>query len=60
MALAVSDAKANIDDIVVESHTDQHAVVLLKLKVSDRAQLMSVSRRIERIKLVMRVARHPL
>ena len=36
MALAVSDAKANIDDIVVESHTDQHAVVLLKPKVSDR------------------------
>jgi guanosine-3',5'-bis(diphosphate) 3'-pyrophosphohydrolase len=60
MALAVSDAKANIDDIVVENHTDQQAVVLLKLKVADKAQLASVIRRIERIALVMSVKRSPL
>jgi guanosine-3',5'-bis(diphosphate) 3'-pyrophosphohydrolase len=60
MALAVSDAKANIDDIVVENHTEQHAVVILKLKVTDKAQLMSVIRRIERVKLVMNVKRHPV
>ncbi|MDA9832703.1 bifunctional (p)ppGpp synthetase/guanosine-3',5'-bis(diphosphate) 3'-pyrophosphohydrolase [Gammaproteobacteria bacterium] len=57
MALAVSDAKANIDDIVVENHTDQQAVVLLKLKVTDKTQLASVSRRIKRIALVMSVER---
>jgi guanosine-3',5'-bis(diphosphate) 3'-pyrophosphohydrolase len=60
MALAVSDAKANIDDIIVENHTEQQAVVLLKLKVTDKAQLASVSRRIKRIALVMNVERSPL
>ena len=54
MALAVSDAKANIDDIGILDYTEQQAVVLLKLQVTDRKQLANVIRRLRRIKLVMR------
>ena len=46
MALAVSDAKANIDDIGIRDYTEQQAVVLLKLQVTDRKQLANVIRRL--------------
>lgn len=59
MALAVSDAKANIDDIGIRDYTEQQAVVLLKLQVTDRKQLANVIRRLRRIKLVMRAEREP-
>jgi guanosine-3',5'-bis(diphosphate) 3'-pyrophosphohydrolase len=57
MALAVSDADANIDDISVADEDGQHYLVTFKLLVRDRAHLAKVLRRLRKVKAVTRIVR---
>ncbi|MGC6403674.1 MAG: RelA/SpoT family protein [Candidatus Comchoanobacterales bacterium] len=57
IAMAVSNANANIEDIFITDHQDQHAVVRLQLKVRDRIQLANVLRHIRKITDVTKVMR---
>lgn len=57
MALAVSDADANIDDISVEDEDGRHYLVTFKLLVRDRDHLARVLRRLRQISAVTRIVR---
>ena len=59
LALAVSDARANIDDIMLENHQEGNAYanVRLALMVKDRFQLANVIRQFRLLKSVIHVER---
>ena len=57
LALAISDADANIEDIEVEEREGVHYVVILKLMVRDRVHLAKVLRRIRQVKKVVKIMR---
>lgn len=55
LALAVSDADANIEDINVEERETAHYMVMFKLTVRDRAHLARVLRRLRQMKQVVKI-----
>jgi len=57
MALAISDAGANIDDIKVFERDLQHYQVSFELLVRDRLQLAEVIRNLRRVKAVVHIKR---
>lgn len=57
MALAVSDAGANIEDISVTDQDGQHYLVTFKLLVHDRGHLARVLRRLRQVPPVTRIVR---
>lgn len=57
MALAVSDADANIEDISVEDEDGNHYLVTFKLLVRNRDHLANVLRRLRQINAVTRIVR---
>jgi len=57
MALAISDAGANIDDIKVYERDLQHYQVAFELLVSDRQQLAEVIRSLRKVKAVVHIKR---
>jgi len=57
LALAVSDADANIEDINVEEREDVHYMVTFKLMVRNRAHLAHVLRRLRLVKQVVKIMR---
>ncbi len=58
MALAVSDADANIEDINIEDRDGRHYLVELKLLVRNRAHLAEVLRSLRQIPAVVKITRH--
>lgn len=57
LALAVSDADANIEDIDVEEREGVHYIVTFKLMVRHRAHLAQVLRRLRQVKQVVKIMR---
>ena len=57
IALAVSDARANIEDLHVLSQDQKYARIRLDLKVTGRKQLAQVLRKIRRIKHLIKCVR---
>ena len=57
IALAVSDTRADIEDIDVVEHDDQHYVVNLTLRVRGRSHLAKVFRQVRKVRSVLKVAR---
>jgi guanosine-3',5'-bis(diphosphate) 3'-pyrophosphohydrolase len=57
MAVAISDAEANIDDIRITERDGQHYMVTFKLIVNDRTHLAQVIRRLRDIKSVTHIRR---
>lgn len=57
LALAVSDADANIEDIDVEEREGVHYMVTFKLMVRHRAHLAQVLRRLRQVKQVVKIMR---
>lgn len=57
MALAVSDADANIDDIRVYERDGNHYQVAFELLVKDRMQLANVIRNLRRVKAIVHIKR---
>lgn len=57
IALAVSDADANIEDIDVKERENVHYIVTFKLMVRDRAHLARVLRHLRKIKQVVKIMR---
>lgn len=57
LALAVSDADANIEDINVEEREGVHYMVTFKLMVRSRAHLAHVLRRLRLVKQVVKIMR---
>jgi guanosine-3',5'-bis(diphosphate) 3'-pyrophosphohydrolase len=57
LALAASDAGANIEDIQVTDREGAHCVVRLELRVQDRGHLAAILRRFRRLSTVLRIDR---
>ncbi|HJN37810.1 MAG TPA: RelA/SpoT family protein [Gammaproteobacteria bacterium] len=57
IALAVSDARANIEDLHILSQDQKYASIRLDLKVTGRQQLAQVIRKIRRIKQMIKCVR---
>jgi guanosine-3',5'-bis(diphosphate) 3'-pyrophosphohydrolase len=57
LALAASDAKANIEDVEVTERKGAHFMVRFELKVHDRVHLATVLRRFRRQSAVIRIDR---
>lgn len=57
LANVISEAEANINNIVVDPGDGRHNVVMLTLNVRDRIHLARVMRRIRSIKVVIRITR---
>jgi GTP diphosphokinase / guanosine-3',5'-bis(diphosphate) 3'-diphosphatase len=57
MALAVSDADANIDDISVADQDGRHYLVTFRLLVKDRLHLARVLRRLRQVNAVTKIVR---
>jgi GTP diphosphokinase / guanosine-3',5'-bis(diphosphate) 3'-diphosphatase len=57
MAIAVSDADSNIEDINVSDRDGQHYVVNFKLLVKDRLHLARVLRNLRHLPVVVRITR---
>lgn len=57
LAVAISDAEANIDDINVKERDGRHYQVLLKLLVHDRVHLARVMRNVRKVKAVLKITR---
>lgn len=57
MALAISDAEANIDDIRISERDGQHYLVTFKLMVQNRAHLAHVIRFLRNVKQVVHIRR---
>jgi (p)ppGpp synthase/HD superfamily hydrolase len=57
MAVAISEAEANIDDIKITERDVQHYIVTFKLIVNDRTHLANVIRRLRDIKSVVHIRR---
>lgn len=57
MALAISDADGNIEDISVTDQDGQHYIVKFKLLVRDRLHLANIIRRLRKVKQIMKITR---
>jgi guanosine-3',5'-bis(diphosphate) 3'-pyrophosphohydrolase len=57
LALAASDAGANIEDIQVTEREGAHCMVRFELRVQDRGHLAAVLRRFRRLSAVLRIDR---
>jgi GTP diphosphokinase / guanosine-3',5'-bis(diphosphate) 3'-diphosphatase len=57
MALAVSDAEANIDDISVADQDGRHYLVTFRILVANRLHLARVLRQLRQLKAVNRIVR---
>lgn len=57
MALAVSDADGNIEDMSVEDRDGQHYRVVFKIMVRDRAHLANIIRSLRQIPAVVKITR---
>jgi guanosine-3',5'-bis(diphosphate) 3'-pyrophosphohydrolase len=57
MALAISQAGGNIDDINVDERGRQHYLVTMKLLVGDRIHLANILRQLRRIKQIIKITR---
>lgn len=57
MALAVSDADGNIEDISVEDRDGRHYLVIFKIVVRDRAHLARVIRSLRQVPAVVKITR---
>lgn len=57
IALAISEAKANINDVIVDDHDPQMAKILLSVNVTGRVQLANAIRLLRRLSVVVKVYR---
>ena len=57
MALAVSDADGNIEDMSIEERDGQHYRVVFKIMVRDRAHLANVIRHLRQVPAVVKITR---
>jgi GTP diphosphokinase / guanosine-3',5'-bis(diphosphate) 3'-diphosphatase len=57
MAMSISDAEANIDDIQIREHDGQHYLVTFKLMVHNRAHLAHVIRLLRKVRQVVHIRR---
>lgn len=57
IALAISEAEANIDDITVKERDGRHYQVLLKVLVRNRIHLARVMRNVRKVKPVLKITR---
>ncbi len=57
IALAVSESRANIEDITIRDSLHRHALIELSLRVTGRVQLANVIKRLRKLKQIVKVYR---
>ncbi|MGB6976859.1 MAG: RelA/SpoT family protein, partial [Gammaproteobacteria bacterium] len=57
IALAISEAGGNIDDINVNERSRQHYLVTIKMLVQDRVHLANILRKLRRLKQIIKITR---
>jgi guanosine-3',5'-bis(diphosphate) 3'-pyrophosphohydrolase len=60
LALVISQAGGNIDDINVDERGKQHYLVTIKLLVQDRVHLANILRQLRRLKQIIKITRGKL